>query len=204
VQPPGHPQQARFFSGSNRSYLQAPRKFNFLWSPGEVEWQGDRGESHSYSVQKALENGSPDYTQCLPADMEIRMNLWNMFGTSRPPGVADHHVVEVVIDDFQYTPFGVDGLPEGAICSKPCQCESSSCIDNLCRRNRNLLPVMEDNRQGFGPIGSIRSFRTKEKVKAGKTIFVCVWLAAIAAVVLLLEAKARKFRKSQEKYRLQF
>ncbi len=39
-------------------------------------------------TEDALFAGLKDYVQCLPADVEIRMHLWNMFGNARPVGTT--------------------------------------------------------------------------------------------------------------------
>jgi len=75
----------------------------------------------------------------MPANVEVRMNLWNMFGTGQPSGMEDHHIVEVVIDDFRFESSGVTGLSDGEICTKDCQCGPSSlCMSNACQSSRYL------------------------------------------------------------------
>ena len=144
VQPPGDPHKYRFFSGppgGNTAYHQAPHEYKFDWRPAEIEWNSDAGgggHTFVYSTQMALDAGQPDYTQCLPADVEVRMNLWNLFGDSIPEGMQDTYMVEVVIDDFHFTPNGLTALPENGVCSKDCHCsESSSCQKNRCTSNSN-------------------------------------------------------------------
>lgn len=140
VQPPGNPQKARFFSGPGNTYQQAPRTFDFDWRPAEIEWHGDRGEHHLYSAKNAIDAGAKDFTQCLPADVEVRMNLWNLFGTGRPTEMEDHHMVEVVIDGFSFRPNGLTEVEDGGACTKDCQCgASATCVSNRCQSsNRNL------------------------------------------------------------------
>jgi hypothetical protein len=58
----------------------------------------------------------------LPANVEVRMNLWNVRGNNTPTGMTANHAVEVIIDNFVYTPSGLTGLPSGSRCSKNCQC----------------------------------------------------------------------------------
>lgn len=41
-------------------------------------------------------------------------------------------MVEVIIDDFQFTPSGLTGLAQGGICTKDCQCQSRECNENKC------------------------------------------------------------------------
>jgi hypothetical protein len=74
-----------------------------------------------------------DNIQCLPADVEVRINLWNMNGAVAPSGMADNHFVEVVIDGFSYTPSDVQGVANGQACSKHCQCLGTSrCVNGIC------------------------------------------------------------------------
>merc|ERR1712038_690140 len=61
-----------------------------------------------------------DYVQCLPADVEVRMNLWSMY-------------VEVVIDDFSFTKSNEEFIQPGEYCSKHCQCEAMrGCVNGKC------------------------------------------------------------------------
>ena len=144
VQPPGDEQMARFYSGGGTSYKQGRRSFSFDWRPAEIEWFGDRGESHLYSASTALAAGVADHTQCLPADMAVRMNLWHLYGSSKPAGMANNHVVEVVIDNFAFAPNGLTVVPEGGVCTKDCQCGSSSrCASNMCRGTSRKLEGTE-------------------------------------------------------------
>jgi hypothetical protein len=143
VQPPGDPQKYRFFSGAEGSagvpaYNQAPNTYDFDWKPAEIAWHSTAGGGHSftYSTQTALNANQPDYTQCLPANVEVRINLWHLFGSSAPFGMQDNHRVEVVIDNFTFEPSGVTGVPVGGICSKDCHCGGTpfQCIGNRCTR----------------------------------------------------------------------
>jgi hypothetical protein len=56
-------------------------------------------------------------------------------------GIQDHQYVEVVIDDFHYTPSGLTALPDGGICSKDCQCGP----DSLCQNNRCIFVAADIN-----------------------------------------------------------
>ena len=137
VQPPGDPHKYRFFSGQGgNTYHQAPHTYKFDWRPAEIEWNSDAGgggHNFIYNSQMALDAGQPDYTQCMPADVEVRMNLWNLFGDSTPKGMLDTYKVEVVIDDFHFTPNGLTSLPDNGVCAKDCHCDSSSkCQKNKC------------------------------------------------------------------------
>lgn len=136
VQPPGDPHKYRFFSGQGNTFEQAPHTYKFDWRPAEIEWNSDAGggqHTFIYKTQDALDAGQPDYTQCMPADVEVRMNLWHLYGYTAPKGLSDIHMVEVVIDDFKFTPNGLTALPEGGTCSKDCHCDRSSlCVANKC------------------------------------------------------------------------
>ena len=129
VQPAGDPQLFRFATAGGP----AGHRYRFTWNPGSVEWSTDAGggQSHSYSTQEAVVEGRPDYVQCLPANMEVRMNLWNLHGVNAPTGLTTDRRVEVIIDDFSYTPSGLTAIVEGGHCSKDCQCETA-CVDGLC------------------------------------------------------------------------
>jgi hypothetical protein len=123
VQPIKAPQFKRSFSGGNDGSIDhgSSHTYSFDWAPNRVDWHttaGAGGYSHSYSTADAHYYGTPDFVQCLPANVEIRINLWNVLGTLTPTGMADDDVVEVVIDDFTYTPSKQDGLAEGEACSK--------------------------------------------------------------------------------------
>ena len=158
VQPPGHPQTYRFFSGSNGNDYQqgGNRVYGFDWRPTEIEWfsnAGDNGESFVYSTQMALDAGQPDYNQCMPRDsnnVEVRINLWNLFGSEggTPPGMLDTHVVEVVIDNFQFAPNGYISVSNGKTCSKDCQCGAlSECFQNKCTRRNTRRMTQQQQRQ---------------------------------------------------------
>lgn len=177
----------RFHSGPNRSYKQAPRKFDFEWSPGEIKWKGDRGEGHSYSVHDALTSGAPDFTQCLPADVEIRMNLWNLLGTSKPSGLEDHHIVEVVIDDFKFNPSKVKGLNNGDVCTKGCQCKSQNCVGNRCRRTRSLQQASTAAHVSNSTNTVPSQFSSLQRTSVVRVISVCSWLLGLFTILLLLD-----------------
>jgi hypothetical protein len=136
VQPPGDPHKYRFFSGEGETYQQAPNTYVFDWRPAEIEWNSTAGggrHQFTYATQDAIDANAPDYVQCLPADVEVRINLWNLFGSSPPPGLEDTHRVDVVIDSFQFTPSGLTGLSEGGTCSRDCHCDGSAkCLSNVC------------------------------------------------------------------------
>ena len=134
MQPPGNPQMYRFFSGQNgNTYNQGNHWYNFEWLPGKITWTSTAGGGHThvYTTQAAVQSRRRDYIQCLPAEMEIRLNLWNMYGANAPDGLADDMSVEVVIDEFQYEPSSITHIEQGGICSKHCQCQGF-CINGKC------------------------------------------------------------------------
>jgi hypothetical protein len=135
VQPPEDPQFVRFYSGTGSTYDQGGHIYEFTWNPGKVTWYTDAagGKDHSYATEDAIFAGLNDYVQCLPADVEVRMNLWNIFGSAMPVGMSDNQVVEVVIDDFSFTPSNLEYVVDGGYCTKACHCDPSSmCVNDIC------------------------------------------------------------------------
>ena len=136
VQPPADPQMYRFYSGSNSSYKQSNQWHSFKWLPNKIHWLSTAGggHSHTYSTEQALLYGLKDYVQCLPADVEIRMNLWSIDGKTNPPdGVNDNQYVEVVIDNFHYQEDGISFADPGDFCTKHCQCSGvGGCVNGRC------------------------------------------------------------------------
>jgi hypothetical protein len=140
MQPPGHPQMHRFFSGSKQSYSQSNQWHSFEWLPGKISWESTSGsgQTHEYTTEAAVKSGRRDYIQCLPAEMEVRMNLWNMHGAQAPDGMSDGQYIEVVIDDFKYEPATVSYVEPEGYCSKHCQCEGS-CVQGKCSGSKPPL-----------------------------------------------------------------
>jgi hypothetical protein len=137
VQPPVEPQFKRFFSGGQDGKFQQTGTWSFDWTPNSVQWQttSGGGQTHSYSSADANYWGVPDRVQCLPADIEVRLNLWNLLGTATPTGMSENHVVEVVIDNFAYAPSGLRSVLDGDSCTRRCQCEAGSdCINGACSK----------------------------------------------------------------------
>ena len=138
VQPPDGSHKFRFYSGDDPNvptFNQAPNIYEFDWEPAEITWKSTAGggRSYTYGAQVALETNMLDYTQCMPANVEVRINLWHLFGSSPPNGMEDTHKVEVVIDDFTYERSGLSGVPVGGVCTKDCQCGPGFlCIGNIC------------------------------------------------------------------------
>jgi hypothetical protein len=168
VQPPGSPQQLRFFSGATGStYQQGGNTYEFMWAPGSIQWSttAGGGRNHTYSVSDALAVGAPDYVQCLPAKVEVRMNLWHIHGSSQQPDeLSKNQVVQVIIDNFTYTPSGLTGLAVGGTCTKSCQCQPNlSCDDNRCAAKTRCrgapasLPAPSPELGGQGNLRKLRS-----------------------------------------------
>jgi len=137
VQPPGYPQMYRFYSGlSSGSYEQSNHWHSFRWLPNEISWLSTAGggQSHIYTTESAILGGGTDYVQCLPADVEIRLNLWSINGMDPGPSdLNDDHYVEVVIDNFKYEEDEIEFAAPGDYCSKHCQCEAPlGCSNGQC------------------------------------------------------------------------
>jgi hypothetical protein len=141
MQPPGNPQMYRFFSGPNQSYSQSNQWHSFEWLPSKISWESTSGggKTHEYTTEAAVKSGRRDYIQCLPAEMEVRMNLWNMYGAKAPLGMSDRQYIEVVIDAFEYEPATVMYVEKEGYCSKHCQCEGS-CVDGKCSGSNPTPP----------------------------------------------------------------
>lgn len=129
-----------FYTGNNKDdYQEARRTYKFDWRPTEIKFYSDAGETgaetFTYSTKRSIDAGQPDFTQCLPANIEVRINLWNLYGSLPPTGLAmkDSYIVAVVIADFNYTASGLESVPDGAACWKDCHCEAGSkCLGNVC------------------------------------------------------------------------
>lgn len=140
VQPVGEPHHVKFYSGGSAgSYDQSGYQWRFDWNPNNITWYSDaaNGLHHTYSSDDILYYSSPAYVQCLPADVEIRMNLWNVQGVATPIDMTDDMSIKVVIDNFYYHESGETHVPSGGSCSKHCQCAANSyCDAGVC----TLLP----------------------------------------------------------------
>ena len=136
VQPVEAPSRYRFYSGADHSSLDpGGHTYAFTWNPGQIDWTSTAGggQTHMYATQTSILNGVQDYVQCLPANMEVRINLWNSNGPVAPSGLGDNFKVEVTIDNFTYTPSGLAFVPNGGYCSKDCMCAAtSSCVSGKC------------------------------------------------------------------------
>jgi hypothetical protein len=138
MQPPGSPQQHRFATGGQ----QGGHRWQFTWNPGEIAWSttAGGGQSHSYKSAQAILDGQDDLVQCLPANyLDVRINLWNMYGGNQPSEYTQNEVVEVVIDDFVYTPSGKSFIAVGDSCSKNCQCEKACANKHCVAMDQNIF-----------------------------------------------------------------
>jgi len=140
VQPVGEPNRHRFSTkNENGDFQQAPQEYSFTWNPAEIAWEttaGVEGADHSYTTEQAITLGLDDFVQCPSTNLEIRINLWNLKGTLiAPMEMNDDEMVEVIIDNFTYTPTNRTGVEDGDFCSRNCQCmEGSECslANNRC------------------------------------------------------------------------
>ena len=108
---------------------QGGNTYEFTWEPNEISWYttAGGGQGRQYSTQIAKDACTEDYIQCLPANVEVRLNLWDMNGaTPEVSGLTDGARVEVIIDDFSFNPSAMDHAPDGDGCSKNCQCAPGS------------------------------------------------------------------------------
>lgn len=180
VQPPGEPQKYRFYSGNiDGTYKQAPQTYSFDWRPGEIDWKSSAGagrNSFTLKTQDALNAGTPDYIQCMPADVEVRLNVWHLFGNSQPKGMQDTDVLEVVFDDFQFTPNGLHALQDGGTCSKNCQCGAdSTCQNNKCtyvaaNANPDFRPSPPAVADGTSSSGDAKNNQNHNQVESGDKV----------------------------------
>jgi len=136
IQPPEEPHYQRFWTGPSESMDQGGHIYEFFWNPTNVTWVSDAngGQRLEYTTEQAITEGLTDRIQCLPtADIEVRMNLWSIDGTSQPMDMEDNQVVEVVIDSFLFEPNYIEGVEDGEFCSKHCQCLGDSvCVNGIC------------------------------------------------------------------------
>jgi hypothetical protein len=136
IQPPEVPHYYRFFSGLDSTVSPGGQTYQFTWYPTNITWHASKtGESYAYTTRMALEQNLPDRIQCLPANVEVRMNVWNVKGADvAPTGMADTDVAQVVIDKFSFVPSNVIGVDDGQLCSKHCQCSgaTSMCVNSMC------------------------------------------------------------------------
>jgi hypothetical protein len=136
IQPPEVPHYYRFFSGLDSTVDPGGQTYQFTWYPTNITWHASKtGESYAYTTRMALEQNLPDRIQCLPANVEVRMNVWNVRGADvAPTGMADTDVAQVVIDKFSFVPSNVVGVDDGQLCSKHCQCSgtTSMCVSSMC------------------------------------------------------------------------
>jgi hypothetical protein len=60
--------------------------YSFDWEPAMIAWtlEEDAGVSQCHTISTkqslfcmALAHNKPDYIQCLPANVEVQINLWN-------------------------------------------------------------------------------------------------------------------------------
>ena len=67
------------------------------------------------------------------------MNLWSLDGANPQLNLANHQKIQVVIDNFVYTPSGETHVPDGGSCVKHCQCSASSkCDAGVCKASTTV------------------------------------------------------------------
>ena len=144
VRGPHYRDDLRFYSGSSSAepYDQGGHTYEFTWNPGSIAWSttAGGGRTQEYTSAFVYSKCTNDFVQCLPNNLEVRLNLWHLTGwgnqptfeQSSPSDYSSYRVV-AVIDDFRFTPSGQTHLMDGEICSKDCQCSpTSECIDAMC------------------------------------------------------------------------
>lgn len=193
----------QFFTGQGETYDQSNRKYSFDWRPAKIEFDadaGDDGKAWTYSTGRALRQGQPDFTQCLPADAEVRINLWNLYGSLPPTGMAHtpHHVVEVVVNDFTYTPSGLEHVGDGGTCSKDCHCKASSqCLGNVCTPVEEQYSI--ESWYANSPSGASDSSKTSSSktTRPVETVLgFAVFGGAVAALALIAYQRAQQRRET--------
>ena len=145
VQPPELPQYLRFHSGGAPGLFNQTGLWEISWEPNILNWSTNAGTgmTHSYSTSDAHFYAVDDRIQCLPANMEIRINLWNSFGSSTPTEMSNDEVVEVVFERVVYKPSNTTFVEDGGVCSKHCQCQSTYlCINGTCQSSESPAPTM--------------------------------------------------------------
>jgi hypothetical protein len=140
VQPPTQGIKHRFYTGLTAgTYNQnAPQVYAFDWEPAHITWTTATDQRFEISSERslfyeALGYTLPDYIQCLPANVEVRINLWNTEGMTME-NFPTNRVVRVVIDKFQFTPSSQTHVASGGYCTKHCHCNiaNSQCVDGIC------------------------------------------------------------------------
>lgn len=138
---PHFPLDRRFYSGGEPgSYDQSGHFFNITWNPTSVHWSTDagNGQQYTYSTSLARISCTEDFIQCLPHNVDLRLNLWGINGTNQAPAFEGVENVEaarvvVVIDHVDFMSSGIRHAADGEECSKDCQCsDSSTCFEGIC------------------------------------------------------------------------
>ena len=117
VQPPGAPQQAKYFSGGNdETYDQSGHTWKFDWNPSNISWYSSAagGLSHTYSNDIIIDLASPPWLQCMPADVEIRVSITHHVGVTNDAKNAISH--------FNFTVSRM--ISDESLESRWCQCTS--------------------------------------------------------------------------------
>ena len=199
VQPSGSREKYRFYSGATGStYDQSDQWHSFRWLPNTISWLSTAGggQSYVYTTEQAVTGGGTDYIQCLPADIEIRINLWSLNGPNiAPTGVSDNEYVEVVIRKFGYEEAGVQHVETNGYCSKHCQCAGvQGCVNGRCMTSSQTdSPTISPTKSTSTCNDSPFKFRTTHPrtgrrfwkncawVRKKSTKFRCTWPGAASA-----------------------
>lgn len=147
---PHFPQDLRVFSGGSEGDFAVGRSrfYNFTWSPNAILWKIEIGrnkvQTYQYGTAMAHDLCTEDYVQCPASNVEVRLNLWNMWplhGGSREPDFSylgdiggDYRKIRVQLrlESFTYSPLDIQGATSSAACSRDCQCESNLCSSGQC------------------------------------------------------------------------
>ena len=83
------PTYHRFFSGDASANViedlldHSDHWYSFKWLPGVIYWNSTAGGilESEYTVESNVKAARRCYVQCLPADVEVCLNVWNIFGS---------------------------------------------------------------------------------------------------------------------------
>ena len=88
--------------------------------------------------------------------------------------MKDTQVIEVAIDNFQYTPSGLTGVPDGGTCSRDCHCDGESvCLSNRCfsaGSNVGAKPTSEGSDPSLKPTSEGSDPSTRPTLEGGDPI----------------------------------
>jgi len=123
----------RFDTQQNQSGV-----YSFEWLPTSIYFAHDKGVEATLSTTL----GRPDPIECLPAQVELRLNLWNLGGSEMPLEMNEGDEIRVLVDEVTYAPSSETHVAVGDSCSKDCQCEGQ-CVGGVCMDAFTLSPSGE-------------------------------------------------------------